>query len=447
MGAIITKPYFPEVSDCIKYEEQGSDNPLAFKYYDADRVVAGKTMKQHLKFAVAFWHTMKGTGSDPFGGGVYDRRWNQGSTNLDVARYTLDAAFEFFRKLTVPHWCFHDRDIAPEGSSIAESAKYLQEMVDHADALQKATGCTLLWGTANLFSHPRYTHGAATNPDPLVMGHAAAQVRHAIDATIQLNGQGYTFWGGREGYTSLINVNLKQEREQLAAFLCMARDYARSQGFKGALYIEPKPGEPMTHQYDYDAATVLGFLREFDLMDDFRLNIEANHSTLAGHTFAHDLMVAASASMLGSVDANAGAILGWDTDEYPTNLYDNVWALLIILKMGGFTTGGFNFDAKVRRGSFDTVDLFYGHISGMDTLAHSLLIADKIIQDGEMDNYLEARYSGYREGIGAEILKGKVTLDELENWAASQGEPEKISARQELRESLFNRYIYSGVVK
>ncbi len=438
--------YFPEVRDKIRYEGPDSGNPLAFKYYDADRVVAGKTMKEHLKFAVAYWHTMKGTGSDPFGGGVYDRPWNRGKSPMDVAHNTMDAAFEFFHKLTVPHWCFHDRDIAPEGSSIAESSRFLQNMVDHAEALQNETGCTLLWGTANLFSHPRYTHGAATNPDPLVMANAAAQVRHAIDATIQLGGQGYTFWGGREGYSSLINTNLKQEREQMAAFLHMAKDYARGQGFTGALYIEPKPGEPMTHQYDYDASTVLGFLREFDLMDDFRLNIEANHCTLAGHSFVHDLMIAASAGMLGSVDANAGANLGWDTDEYPTSIYDNVLALLVILKMGGFTSGGFNFDAKVRRGSFDTVDLFYGHISGMDTLAHSLLIADKIIEDGEMDAYINARYDGYEAGMGEKILKGEATLVELEEWAAGQGEPGKISGREELRESLFNRYIYGGVV-
>ena len=439
--------YFPEVSDQIQYEGPESDNPLAFKYYDADRVVAGKSMRAHLKFAVAFWHTMKGTGSDPFGGGVYDRPWNKSSSDMDNARYTLDAAFEFFTKLTVPHWCFHDRDIAPEGANITESAANLQIMVDHAEALQKTTACSLLWGTANLFSHSRYTHGAATNPDPLVMAYAASQVRHAIDATIQLGGQGYTFWGGREGYCSLINTNMQQEREQMAAFLHMAKDYARAQGFKGALYIEPKPGEPMTHQYDYDAATVLGFLREFDLQEDFRLNIEANHCTLAGHTFAHDLTLAASAGMLGSVDANAGAILGWDTDEYPTNLYECVWALLIILKTGGFTSGGFNFDAKVRRGSFDTLDLFYGHISGMDTLAHALLIADKIIQDGEMDIYLQQRYAGFQQGIGAKIMQGNATLVELEQWAINQGEPKKISGRQELRESLFNRYITGGLVK
>jgi xylose isomerase len=389
---------------------------------------------------------MQGTGSDPFGGGVYDRPWNKSSSNMDNARYTLDAAFEFFAKLTVPHWCFHDRDIAPEGANISESAANLQIMVDHAQALQQTADCSLLWGTANLFSHPRYTHGAATNPDPLVMAYAAAQVRQAIDATIQLGGQGYTFWGGREGYCSLINTNMQQEREQMARFLHMAKDYARAQGFKGALYIEPKPGEPMTHQYDYDAATVLGFLREFDLQDDFRLNIEANHCTLAGHTFAHDLTVASSAGMLGSVDANAGAILGWDTDEYPTNLYECVWALLIILKQGGFTSGGFNFDAKVRRGSFDTLDLFYGHISGMDTLAHALLIADKIIQDGEMESYLQQRYAGYQQGIGAKIMQGSATLVELEQWAISQGEPKKISGRQEQRESLFNHYITGAAV-
>ncbi len=443
----MTTRYFPEVSEPIQYEGTESDNPLAFKYYDAGRIVAGKSMREHLKFAVAFWHTMKGTGSDPFGGAVYQRSWDQNGSAMDGARHTMDAAFEFFSKLTVPHWCFHDRDIAPEGASIGESADNLQKMVDHAGILQQETGCTLLWGTANLFSHPRYTHGAATNPDPLVMAHAAAQVRHAIDATIQLNGQGYTFWGGREGYTSLINTNLKQEREQLAAFLHMARDYARSQGFQGALYIEPKPGEPMSHQYDYDASTVLGFLREFDLIDDFRLNIEANHCTLAGHSFAHDLMIAASSNMLGSVDANAGAILGWDTDEYPTSLYDNVWALLIILKMGGFTSGGFNFDAKVRRGSFDTVDLFYGHISGMDTLAQSLLIADQIIQDGEMEGYLEARYVGYQSGHGAKMINRQATLPELEAWAAGQGEPERISGRQELRERLFNHYIYDRAIR
>ncbi len=439
--------YFPEVADCIRYEGPDSDNPLAFKYYDAQRMVAGRTMQAHLKFAVAFWHTMKGTGADPFGGGVYDRPWERGGSTMDTARRTVDAAFEFFSKLTVPHWCFHDRDIAPEGSTIAESAKNLQQMVDHAEVLQEQTGCSLLWGTANLFSHPRYTHGAATNPDPLVMGYAAAQVRHALDATIQLNGQGYTFWGGREGYCSLINTHMQQEREQLAAFLHMARDYARSRGFKGALYIEPKPGEPMTHQYDYDAATVLGFLREFDLLDDFCLNIEANHCTLAGHSFAHDLSVAAAAGKLGSVDANAGAMLGWDTDEYPTNLYECVWALLIILKMGGFKSGGFNFDAKVRRGSFDTLDLFYGHIGGMDCLAHALLIADRIMQGGEMDAYLKQRYAGYQQGIGAKILAGRASLVELEQWAAGQGEPEKISGRQELRENLFNRYIYGGDIK
>lgn len=445
-GEIMATQYFPEVPESIQYEGTESKNSLAFKYYDAERMVAGKSMREHLKFAVAFWHTMKGTGSDPFGGGVYQRPWNKPGSAIDNARYTLDAAFEFFSKLTVPHWCFHDRDIAPEGVTIAESAANLQQMVEHAQALQQESGVSLLWGTANLFSHPRYTHGAATNPDPLVMAHAAAQVRHAIDATIQLQGQGYTFWGGREGYCSLINTDMQQEREQLAAFLHMARDYARAQGFTGALYIEPKPGEPMTHQYDYDAATVLGFLLEFDLQDDFSLNIEANHCTLAGHTFAHDLILTAAAGKLGSVDANAGAILGWDTDEYPTNLYECVWALLVILKMGGFSTGGFNFDAKVRRGSFDTLDLFYGHINGMDTLAHALLIAEKIISDGEMEHFLQQRYAGYQDGMGLKVMQGKATLEELEQWASAQGEPATTSGRQEWRENLFNRYIYGGLV-
>ncbi len=437
------KEYFPEVSQPIAYEGVDSDNPLAFHYYDADRVVAGRPMKDHLRFAVAYWHTMRGTGSDPFGGGVYDRPWGQGSTEMEQAHDTMDASFEFVSKLTAPFWCFHDRDIAPEGGSVAESNANLKEIVDHAEQKQNETGIKLLWGTANLFSHPRYTHGAATNPDPLVTAHAAAQVRRAIDATIQLGGAGYTFWGGREGYASLINTNLKQEREQLAAFLKMAIAYGRSQGFEGDFYIEPKPGEPTTHQYDYDAATVIGFLHEFDLMNDLKLNIEANHCTLAGHTFEHDLQTAAAAGRLGSVDANHGAILGWDTDEYPTDLASNVQALLVVLKMGGFTNGGFNFDAKVRRGSFDTVDLFHGHISGMDTLAHSLLIADRIIQDGEIDAFIDQRYAGWKEGIGAKILSGGATLEELEEYAAAQGEAEKRSGRQELRERLFNKYIYS----
>lgn len=434
--------YFPEVAQPIAFEGHETDNPLAFRYYDAERVVAGRPMKDHLRFAVAYWHTMKGTGSDPFGGGVYDRSWNVGDSAMDIAHNTMDAMFEFVQKLTAPFWCFHDRDIAPEGASVAESAANLGEIVDHALEKQRETGIKLLWGTANLFSHPRYTHGAATNPDPLVTAHAAAQVRSAIDATIKLGGDGYTFWGGREGYASLVNTNMQQEREQLAAFLKAAIAYGRSKGFTGDFYIEPKPGEPTTHQYDYDSATVIGFLREFDLMNDLKLNIEANHCTLAGHTFEHDLQVAAAAGRLGSVDANHGAILGWDTDEYPTDLASNVQALLVVLKMGGFTNGGFNFDAKVRRGSFDGLDLFYGHISGMDTLAHSLLIADRIIQDGNIDAFIDERYAGWNTGIGAKLLQGEAGLEDLEAYAAEQGEPEKRSGRQELRERVFNSYIY-----
>ena len=441
------KEYFPEVSKPIAYEGPESDNPLAFHYYDADRVVAGRSMRDHLRFAVAYWHTMKGTGSDPFGGGVYDRPWDGGSTAMEVAHDTMDASFEFVSKLTAPFWCFHDRDIAPEGANVAESAKNLKEIVDHAEEKQKETGIKLLWGTANLFSHARYTHGAATNPDPLVTAHGAAQVRSALDATIQLGGAGYTFWGGREGYASLVNSNMQQEREQMAAFLKAAITYGRSQGFKGDFYIEPKPGEPMTHQYDYDSATVLGFLREFDLFDDIKINIEANHCTLAGHTFEHDLQVAAAAGRLGSIDANHGSILGWDTDEFPTDLSSSVQAVLVLLKMGGFTNGGFNFDAKVRRGSFDTVDLFHGHIGGMDTLAHALLIADRIMQDGEIDAYIDQRYAGWKSGIGADLLSGKASLEELAAYAAEHGEPEKRSGRQEMRERIFNSYIYGKNIK
>lgn len=438
----MAKEYFPEVTQPVAYEGVDSDNPLAFHYYDAERVVAGRPMKEHLRFAVAYWHTMKGTGADPFGGAVYDRVWDQGSSDMEIAHNTMDAMFEFVSKLGAPFWCFHDRDIAPEGDSVAANNANLKEIVDHAEENQKKTGIQLLWGTANLFSHRRYTHGAATNPDPAVTAHAGAQVRRAMDATIQLGGAGYTFWGGREGYSTLLNTNLKQEREQLAAFLKAAVAYGRSQGFNGDFYIEPKPGEPTTHQYDYDAATVLGFLQEFDLLDDFKLNIEANHCTLAGHTFAHDLHTAAAAGRLGSVDANHPAILGWDTDEYPTDLLQNVQALLVILGMGGFTNGGFNFDAKLRRGSFDSVDLFYGHISGMDTLAHALLIADQIMQDGELDAYLNQRYAGWNTGIGKQLLDGKATLEDLEAHAAEQGEPDLVSGREELRQRLFNRYIY-----
>ena len=439
--------YFPEVTAPIAYEGPESDNPLAFKWYDADRVVAGKTMREHLKFAVCYWHTFKGTGADPFGGGTYDRPWNDAPTAMGVAEKTLDAAFEFFTKMGNPYWCWHDRDIAPEGATIAESNANLQKILDLAEAKQKETGVKLLWGTANVFSNPRYTFGASTNPDPRVAAHAAAQVRRAIDGTIQLGGSGYVFWGGREGYTSLLGSNMKQEREQFAKFLHMARDYARKNGFTGSFLIEPKPCEPSTHQYDYDSATVLGFLREFDLLDDFALNIETNHATLAGHSMLHEVETAAQAGKLGSIDANRGdPLLGWDTDQFP-ELVDSVHVMTTILKQGGLSHGGLNFDAKVRRGSFDTIDLFYAHIGGMDTFARALLIADKIISDGAIDDFKAKRYAGWNEGLGAKWLAGATTLEELEEWAVSAGEPPKISGREEYLESVFAKYLYDPTIK
>lgn len=436
--------YFPEIKEQIRYEGPKSTNPLAFKHYDAKLKVGGKTMAQHFKFAVSYWHTFKGTGADPFGGGVYDRPWNGGSP-MDVAHKTLDAAFEFFTKLGVDYWCFHDRDIAPEGANIAETNKNLAEIVTRAGKLQKATGKKLLWGTANLFSHPRYSHGAATNPDPRIFAHAAAQVRRAIDATIELGGTGYTFWGGREGYVSLINTNMKQEREQLATFMHMAVDYARKQGFKGKFFIEPKPKEPSQHQYDFDAATAIGYLNEFGLAKDFALNIEANHATLATHSFEHDLVVASSAGMLGSIDANRGdQTCGWDTDQFPTNLYDVVAAMTVIVQQGGLKYGGVNFDAKVRRGSFDTVDLFHAHIGGMDTFAKALVIADKMLKDKALTGPLAARYAGWKTPMGKKILGGKASLPELETWAAAQGEPPLVSGRQEALENVLNEYIFGN---
>jgi xylose isomerase len=440
--------YFPMVTERIPYEGPDSDNPLAFKWYDENRVVAGKPMSEHLKFATCYWHTFKGSGADPFGGGVYDRPWDHGSNAMDIANQTLDAAFEFFSKLGTKYWCFHDRDIAPEGDSIAESNANLKAIVDRAAAYQKETGIQLLWGTANVFSAPRYTHGAATNPDPLVAAHAGAQIRRAIDATIQLGGTGYVFWGGREGYSALTNTKLGQERQQLAAMLTMARNYARGQGFQGTFFIEPKPKEPSRHQYDVDAATVLGFLREFDLLDDFALNIEANHATLAGHSFEHELMLASDAGHLGSLDINRGSPdLGWDTDQFPTVLQDAVWTMLILMKQGGLKHGGLNFDAKLRRGSFDLEDLFYAHIGGMDTFARALLIAERMVADGKLDAMLAERYAGWNKGLGAKILAGTASLPDLEDYATSQGWPEMRSGREELLENIWNRYLLATDIR
>jgi xylose isomerase len=436
--------YFPEVKKPIRYEGPDTKNPLAFRYYNAKRKVAGKTMAQHLKFAVAYWHTMKGTGADPFGGAVYDRPWDRGSDPMTIAENTMDALFEFVTKLGVPYWCFHDRDIAPEGDTIPESNANLDQLVKLAKKRQRETGVKLLWGTANVFSHPRYTNGAATNADPKVFACAAAQVRRAIDATITLGGTGYVFWGGREGYSTLLNTNMKQEIDQLGQMLKMAVSYARKNGFKGMFFIEPKPKEPTTHQYDYDVATVLGFLREYGLADDFMINVEANHATLAGHTFWHELTAASMAGKLGSLDINRGdPNLGWDTDQFPADLQDATMAMLVVLGQKGLRYGGLNFDAKVRRGSFDTVDLFHAHIGGMDTFARALLVADRIIRDGVLSKPLAERYKGYRGGMGKKILAGKTSLPELEKWATKNGEPEKISGRQEALENVLNDYLYS----
>ena len=434
--------YFPQVKKPIAYEGPGSRNPLAFKHYDAGRKVAGKTMAQHLKFAVAYWHTFKGDGSDPFGGASLVRPWSRGSDPMDAAEKTLEAAFEFFTKLGVRYYCFHDRDMAPEGGSVKESRKNLERLVKRAARLQKQTGVRLLWGTANLFSHPRYTHGAATNPDPAVFAHAAAQVCAALDATVELGGTGYVFWGGREGYASLLNTDLEQEREQLARFLHLAVEHADAAGFEGIFLIEPKPREPSAHQYDFDAATTLGFLREFSLLDRFMLNVEANHAALATHSFAHDLTVASAAGRLGSLDINRGdPTCGWDTDQFPTDIYDAVRAMSIILDQGGLPHGGLNFDAKVRRGSFDPVDLFHAHIGGMDTFAKGLLIADRLRRDGARVRPLARRYAGWKKPLGKRILDAKISLRGLEAWAHEHGEPQLVSGRQELLENILNGYI------
>ncbi len=439
----MTHKYFKKISQPIQYEGPKSRNPMAFRYYNPTRIVAGQPMDDHLKFAIAYWHTFKGSGADPFGGPVYARPWEKGKNPLKRAENTMDAAFEFFTKLGVNYYCFHDRDIAPESDDWSQTIRDLESMVQRAKKLQADTGVRLLWGTANLFSHPRYTHGSATNPDPHVFACAATQVRHAIDATIELDGGGYVFWGGREGYSSLYNTDMKQERAQLAALLHMAVDYGRAAGFNGAFFIEPKPKEPSVHQYDYDAATVLGFLQEFDLMSDFMLNIEVNHATLAGHTFEHDITIAAQANKLGSLDINRGhPLLGWDTDQFPTDPLTAAWTMVVLLRQGGLPFGGLNFDAKVRRGSTDTLDLFHAHIGGMDTFARGLLVADRIIRDGELDKIVAERYAGFQKGIGKKILEGGVSLPELEKWMLKKSEPALISGREEALENMLNDYLY-----
>jgi xylose isomerase len=433
------KEYFTGIAS-IDFEGVETDNPLAYRYYDPERVVRGKTMAEHLRFAVCYWHSFCGGGGDPFGGPTKVFPWDAADDAVQRAKDKMDAAFEFITKLGVPYYCFHDIDLVDDADDIAEYERRLSALVDYAKQKQEASGVKLLWGTANLFSHPRYMNGAGTNPDFDVVARAGVQIINALDATIALGGENYVFWGGREGYMSLLNTDMKREREHFARFLTMARDYARGQGFRGTFLIEPKPCEPSKHQYDYDCATVIGFLREFDLLDDFRLNIEANHATLSGHTFAHELQVAADAGMLGSIDANRGDEQnGWDTDQFPMNVQEIVESVLVILRAGGLRSGGVNFDAKTRRNSTDMEDLFHAHIGGMDAFARALLIADSILEEGTVDRFVSARYASFDSGPGAAFEKGELTLEDLRKHAQAAGEPELRSGRQEWLENVLFR--------
>ena len=433
--------FFPGI-DKIKYEGKGSDNPMAFKYYDENQVVAGKKMKDHFRFAIAYWHTFCGTGNDPFGPGTKKFAWDSASDAVQRAKDKMDAAFEFITKIGAPYYCFHDIDLIDEGGSIAEYEKRMQTIVDYAKQKQKETGIKLLWGTANVFSNPRYMNGASTNPDFTAVAWAGTQVKNAIDATIALGGENYVFWGGREGYMSLLNSDMKREKEHLGRFLTIARDYARKNGFKGTFLIEPKPMEPTKHQYDYDSETVIGFLKNFGLEKDFKLNIEVNHATLAGHTFQHELQVAADNGMLGSIDANRGDYQnGWDTDQFPINVYELTEAMLVILEAGGFTSGGVNFDAKLRRNSTDLDDFFHAHIGGMDAFARALIVADAVLTKSPYKKLRKERYASFDGGKGADFEKGKLGLEDLRAYALEAGEPKLTSGKQEMYENIINQYI------
>ena len=432
---------FSEVSR-IEYEGPYSRNPLSFRHFNGPEMVAGKTMAEHLRFASAYWHTMRNPLSDPFGVGTAQMPWDDGGDSVENAQRRVRVFFEFLEKCDIGFYCFHDRDVAPEGRSLAETNANLEAVVCVMEEEQERTGKKLLWGTASLFTHPRYVHGAATSCNAEVFAYAGAQVKKALEVTHRLGGQGYVFWGGREGYSTLLNTDMKRELEHLAGFLHMAVDYKKEIGFEGQFYIEPKPREPTTHQYDSDAAACLNFLREFDLMDDFKLNIETNHATLASHTMWHDLTVAAGAGALGSIDANTGdLLLGWDTDQFPTDIYLTTQIMLVVLEMGGFTTGGLNFDAKRRRESFEPIDLFYAHIGGMDAFARGLKIAAAIRADGRLTQVLEDRYGSWDRGIGRRIEAGTVGFAELEAYTLEHGEPANASGRQEMLENLINEFI------
>src|SRR5688572_19875704 len=433
---------FPEISQ-IKYEGPQSKNHLAFKHYDPAAKVEGKSMADHFRFSVAYWHTFRGTGSDPFGPGTMHRPWESGTDNVENACNRARVAFEFMEKLGAPFYCFHDRDVAPEGKTLAESNDNLDAVVKVLKEEQERTGIKLLWGTANLFSNPRYMHGAATSCNADAFAFAAAQVKKALEVTKELEGEGYVFWGGREGYSTLLNTDLKRELDHLGAFFHMAVDYKKKIGFKGPFYIEPKPKEPTKHQYDSDAAACLNFLRQYDLMDHFKLNLETNHATLAGHTMQHEMEVAIAANALGSIDANTGdELLGWDTDQFPTNIYLTTQMMLGILKMGGFKTGGTNFDAKVRRESFEPIDLFYAHIAGMDAFARGLKAAAAIRKDGRFEEFIKQRYSTWDTGIGRKIETGKIGFEDLEKYILDKKDlAPNPSGRQELLENMFNEYL------
>lgn len=436
--------FFKDIQQ-IKYEGKTSKNPLSFKFYNPDEVIAGKTMKEQLKFALSWWHTMGGDGTDMFGVGTTDKSWNA-SAPEERAKNKVYAAFEIMQKLGIEYYCFHDRDLSPEYGTLAETNKKLDEVVDLLAEMQKKTGIKLLWGTSNCFNHPRFMHGAGTSPSADVFAYAAAQIKKALEATVKLGGTGYVFWGGREGYETLLNTDMGLELDNLARLMKLAVEYGRSIGFKGDFYVEPKPKEPTKHQYDFDSATVIGFLNKYGLNKDFKLNIEANHATLAQHTFQHELRVARVNGMFGSIDANQGdMLLGWDTDQFPTNVYDTTLCMYEVLKAGGFTNGCLNFDSKARRGSFEASDIFHSYIAGMDAFALGLRIADKVIQDGRIDEFVAKRYESWNTGIGADIISGKAKLADLEKYALEKGEvmDSLSSSRQELLEDILNNIMFT----
>jgi xylose isomerase len=436
-----SKEFFPAIGK-IPFEGRDSDNPLAFKWYDENRKIAGTTMKEYFRFAVCYWHTFCNTGGDPFGPGVKNFPWNESSDVMQRAKDKMDANFEFITKLGVPYYCFHDIDLFDDPGNLKEYESYLHSIVEYARQKQKDTGVKLLWGTANVFSHPRYMNGASTNPDFHVLACAATQVKNALDATIALGGENYVFWGGREGYMTLLNTDMKREIDHLGRFLATARDYARRNGFKGVFFIEPKPMEPTKHQYDYDCATVIGFLKDYGLDKDFKINIEVNHATLAGHTFQHELQIAANHGMLGSIDANRGDYQnGWDTDQFPMNLNELTESMLVILNSGGFAGGGVNFDAKTRRNSTDLEDIFLAHIGGMDAFARAAISAEKILEKSSLKEFLRDRYASFDSGKGKEFEEGKLTLENLREYALANGEPKQISGKQEWLENLVNHFL------